>query len=88
MTPTFDSAAFDRVTDPVLRLFPTQSVRDLADYRPEPSLEAEIEELARKSNEGELSAPERAKYVGYVQANKFVAILQARARRLLDQGNG
>ena len=86
MTPTFDATAFDRVTDPVLRLFPAETVRDLAEYRPEPSLEAEIEELARKSNEGELTASELARYSGYVQANKFVAILQARARRLLDEG--
>lgn len=86
MSTTFDTVAFDRVTDPVLRLLPEETVRNLADYRAEGTLEAEIEELARKSNEGELSEAERRRYLGYVQANKFVAILQARARRLLSEG--
>ncbi|HEX5103637.1 MAG TPA: hypothetical protein VFV87_07505 [Pirellulaceae bacterium] len=51
--------------------------------QPESSLQERIEELAAKSSEGELTDAERAEYVGYVQANKFVAILQAQARRRL-----
>jgi hypothetical protein len=86
MNPSFDTGAFDRVTDPVLRLFPEETVRNLADYRPEKSLDSEIEALAGKSNEGELSEAERRQYLAYIQANKFVAILQARARRLLGEG--
>jgi len=43
-------------------------------------LQIQIEELAMKSTEGELSTTERAEYEGYVRANKFIAILQRQAR--------
>jgi glutamyl-tRNA reductase len=46
-------------------------------------LQQRIEELACKANEGELTEAERAEYQGYVRANEFVAILQAKARKLL-----
>jgi hypothetical protein len=85
MTPTFDSNAFDRATDPVLRILPVEQARELAAYQPETSIQARIEELAAKSNEGELTEAERAEYLGFVQANKFVAILQAQARRRLAE---
>lgn len=85
MIPTFDSSAFDRATDPVLRLLPVEQARDLASYQPETAMQSRIEELAGKSNEGELTEAERAEYLGYVQANKFVAILQAQARRRIAE---
>jgi len=60
------------------------SSREKADevlkFRSEPELQNRIEELARKSTEGELTDQERAEYQGYVRANKFIAILQKQAR--------
>ena len=53
-------------------------------FRADPELQARIEELARKSTEGELTDDERAEYAGYVRANKFVAILQRQAQHLAD----
>ena len=51
-------------------------------FRPDPQLEARIEELARKSTGGELTDDERAEYAGYVRANKFVAILKRQAQHV------
>ena len=51
-------------------------------FRADPELEARIEELARKSTEGQLTEEEKAEYVGFVRANKFVAILKRQARHL------
>ena len=51
-------------------------------FCPDPQLEAPIEELARKSTEGELTDDERPEYAGYVRANKFVAILKRQAQHL------
>jgi hypothetical protein len=81
MTPTFDSHAFDRATDPVLRILDVELARELAEYRPESTIQDRVAELAARCNEGELTEAERAEYLGYVQANKFVAVLQAQARR-------
>lgn len=54
----------------------------LIGFRPDPQLQARIEELARKSTEGELTEDERAEYSGYVRANKFIAILKRQAKHL------
>ena len=86
MSPAIDMSAFDRLTDPVVRIFSTDQARQLAEYRADDELEARIEQLASKCNEGELTEDERAEYAGYVQANKFVAVLQAKARKLLAGG--
>jgi hypothetical protein len=79
----FDVAAFDRVTDPIFRILTVDQARDLAQYRGDEPLRHRIEELAAKCNEGELSPAEQAEYEAYVRANKFVAIVQAKARKLL-----
>jgi hypothetical protein len=81
-----DSAAFDRGTDPILDFFNVEQARALTAYRGDDALRARIEELAAKSTEGELTDAERAEYEGYVQANKFIAILQAKAQKLLGDG--
>jgi uncharacterized protein YnzC (UPF0291/DUF896 family) len=51
--------------------------------RPDPELQARIDQLAGKSTEGQLTEAERAEYEGYVRANKFVAILRRHARQLV-----
>ena len=86
MSSPFDSTAFDRATDPVIGILPIEQARKLVEYRPETALQVRVEQLARKCNEGELTDSEQAEYLGYVQANKFVAILQAQARRRLAKG--
>ncbi len=51
-------------------------------FKADPELQTRIEELARKSTEGELTEDERAEYAGYVRANKFVAILRRQAQQI------
>lgn len=83
MPSLIDAAAFDRATEPVLRILSAEQARRIVDFHGDEKLQQRIEELAGKANEGELSEAERAEYQGYVQANQFIAILQAKARRLL-----
>ena len=83
MMATIDADAFDRGTDPILQFFTVDQARGIVQYRGDAALQQRIEELARKANEGELTPEERAEYEGYVRANKFMAILQAKARKLL-----
>ena len=86
MTTAFDTAAFDRGTDPILGFFNVEQARAMVAYRGDQAIRARIEALAHKNTEGELTEQERAEYEGYVQANKFIAILQAKAQKLLDVG--
>lgn len=87
MSTSFETSAFERGTDAILQFFSVDQAQKLVDYRADPALRDRIEELAAKSNEGELTEQERAEYEGYVKANKFMAILQAKARKLLT-GSG
>lgn len=84
MSHSIDSNAFDRVTDPVFRLLSRDQVAQIADYHGDELLQERIEELAQKANEGELTDAELAEYEGYAYANKFVAVLKAKAKRALD----
>lgn len=78
-------SAFQRGTDPVLRLLTREQVEALVAYQGEDALRGRIDELADKNTEGELTPAERDEYEGYVRANNFVATLQAQARRILSQ---
>ena len=75
-------SAFQRGLHPVLRvLLPGREDAVLA-IPPDETLRERIETLAAKSTEGELTAQEREEYTGYVQANKFVAVLRREARAM------
>jgi len=56
-------------------------------FRADPELETRIEELARKSTEGQLTEDERAEYAGYARANKFVAILKRQALHVANSNS-
>lgn len=75
--------AFDRSVRPLMEII-LDKANEIIHFRPDPQLEARIEELARKSTEGELTDDERAEYAGYVRANKFVAILKRQAQHLIS----
>jgi len=78
-----ESVAFERGVRPILRLVLPDKARAVLRFQPDKRLQARIEELASKANEGELTQAERREYEGYVRANKFVAILQRQARHLV-----
>lgn len=83
MATAFDTA-FDRGIDPILQFSTPGQARAPVDYRGDEALRARVEELAGKCTEGQLTDDERAEYEGYVKANKFIATLQAKARKMLS----
>jgi hypothetical protein len=83
MPPLTDADAFDRATAPLLRILSRDQAMQIVDFHGDEALQARIEELAERANEGELTEAESAEYEGYIHANHFIATLQAKARRLL-----
>lgn len=83
MSTAFDTTAFDRGIEPILRLLTPTQAREIVAFRGDDALQERIELLAEKSNEGAMTEAETAEYEGYVKANKFIAILQAKAQQLL-----
>ena len=72
--------AFHRDTAPIFALLTPDQTRRLTEMRADPGVADRLTELAAKSNEGELSASERAEYEAYIEANNLLTILQAEAR--------
>ena len=50
----------------------------------DPILRARIEELASKANEGLLLSQEREEYAALIEAGDLLAILKAKARRIIS----
>lgn len=76
------SAAFQRGVDPFLELLLPGKVDELLAAKGDPALRERTEQLGSKSTEGTLSPEEREEYLGYIRANKFVAVLRREAKRL------
>ncbi|MBI1901833.1 MAG: hypothetical protein HYS13_12070 [Planctomycetia bacterium] len=87
MSTAVDTSAFERSVEPLIRVLPRDVARRIVDFRPDPKLQDRIDALGAKANEGTLTTAELAEYDGYIQANDFIAILQAEARRLLASRN-
>jgi hypothetical protein len=85
MPTTFDYLAFDRATDPIMSFFTVDQAEALIAYRGDAEIQEKIEQLAEKCSAGTLTDSERAEYEGYVRANKFIATLQSKARKLLKK---
>ena len=75
------------ILEPVSDSLNEEAARKLIGIRANPDAQARIGELATKCSEGEISPEERAEYETYVLAGELVAILQAKARRLLGGRN-
>ena len=80
--------AFDRLFDPLMDCLTPGVAQKLVNMRADPILQARLDELADKCTEDELTADERAEYEAYVRGLEVMAILQAKARKLLLQENG
>jgi hypothetical protein len=78
------TAVLNELLEPVGRLLTSAGARELLDLRASPSVQTVIDQLAAKSAEGTLSPDERAEYETYVAAGTFIAILQSKARKLLQ----
>ena len=77
------SAVIDRLVEPVVRTLTPEVARALVNLRADPQLQAQMDELAEKCNEGQLTPDERDDYETSIRFANFIAILQAKARSLL-----
>lgn len=73
----------DRLLEPVTNFLTPDMARALCSMRASPDLEADLQELRRKANEGTLTPDEDAQYKEFVEALDLVSILQSKARQFL-----
>jgi hypothetical protein len=86
-TPDPHTSLLEGLLDPIERVLTPEVARQLVVLQADPAVQGRLEELADRCTEGELSAEERAEYETYVRAIECVAVLQAKARRMLQHGS-
>ncbi len=83
MATVAEPAVLDRLLEPLGVCLTPEVARKIVRLRADPVAQARIEELARKSTTGRLTAKEREEYKTYVSAGTFIAIIQSKARSIL-----
>lgn len=67
----------------MVRTFTPDVARSLIQLRADPEVQARMDELAEKCNEGRLSSEEREEYETSIRFANYLAIIQAKARKML-----
>jgi hypothetical protein len=84
MTTEFDTTALERVLNPLASSLDRAGLESLVRFRADQQTQDRVDELAEKCNAGTLSAAEEREYDSYVETSRFIAVLKAEARRILD----
>jgi hypothetical protein len=81
-------SSLDQFLDPTAGWLTSQVANQIVDWRPDENLRRRIEELGQKANEGSLTPDEDAEYREYIDEGDLIALLQAKARRVLGPSVG
>jgi hypothetical protein len=73
----------DRLLEPLAGCLSPDVAAKVADLRADEDVQARIDYLADRANEGLLTDDERGEYVGYLNAIDVITVLQAKARSQL-----
>jgi hypothetical protein len=76
-------AYLDRFLDPITEAFTPEMARKIAELRADPELQAHVEDLRKKANEGTLTTDEDADYKNFLEALDIISVIQLKARRFL-----
>ena len=78
------STALDGLLDPLSRCLDAESAQRVVEFRVDPAVQARIDTLAERANDGVLSEEERAEYDAFINAADFISILKLKIRRQLN----
>ena len=78
------SEGLARLLNPLAECFSSEVAKKVAALEADDDVQARIDELAEKSNEGTLTDKEDAEYMAYIRAMDVVAVLQKKARQISD----
>ena len=71
----------DDLLDPLSRCLDEESARRVAEFRIAPSVQARVDALAERANEGTLTEEEREEYDSFIDASDLISILQVKAQQ-------
>ena len=84
MPTDYDTTALRRVLSPLASSLDRAGLESLVRFRADQQTQDRVDELAEKCNDGTLSLAEEREYDSYVETSRFIAILKAEAKRILD----
>jgi hypothetical protein len=77
------TSALNQLLDPLSRKLGDEAAQQIVALHIDPEVQARIDALADRCNEGLLTDAERAEYEGYVDGVSLINILKAKAQRVL-----
>lgn len=84
MLTDFDNAALARVLNPLASSLDRAGLESLVRFHTDQPTQDRVDQLAEKCNAGTLSSAEEREYDSLVETARFIAVLKAEARRILD----
>jgi len=81
------STLLERMVDPIGKALTPDAARAILAVRADDETQDRIDELADRCTEGRLSPEERAEYQEFVSLFNLLALLQSRARSVLQMNN-
>jgi hypothetical protein len=78
-----DSTILDKMLEPVARWWTPAVAQQIADLRADPTVQARLDELAAKGNEGALTEAAQREYEAYIDVLDLLGLLQAKSRAIL-----
>ncbi len=75
------NSVLDRMLDPLSRCLDAVSAKRVAELSIDPVVQARVDILAERANEGLLTPEERAEYEAYINVDDFISILKMKTKR-------
>ena len=82
-----EEAIIDEMLEPLAEALTPEAARLFVELKAPASVQARVDELAAKCNEGELTDLERADYEKYVRIGNLFALLKAKAKRVIAESS-
>jgi hypothetical protein len=77
------TSVLDLMLDPLSRCLDAESAKRVGELGINPVVQARVDFLAERANEGLLTSEERAEYEAYINVDDFISILKMKAKRHL-----
>ena len=87
MSHTAVPGALDSFLEQLSRCLDSESVRRMADFQVDKTVQTRVGQFAERANEGLLTDEERTEYEAFINASDLFTILQLKAQRNLNSGS-
>ena len=82
---TVSITLLDDLLDPLAHCFTPAVAQEVVNLRFDAKVQAKLDDLRHKANEGTLTPEERTEYESFIETMDFIAILQAKSKRMLQE---